>query len=152
MEDGVIMRNTYRIWCENNKEWEKNLTTLLPDGRLIDLDHQIPVKNETHKVYYSLGILDDNNKLIYEGDIIKRTETFPIAAIYGKTEIGVVKYHYGSYYLMCEDLDYLISKDRTSLCKPHYEIIGNECENKELISDIFKENTEDKSDKIIFDM
>lgn len=128
------MNNIYRVWCANKNEWEKNKTALLPNGTLIDLDHyNKPVRSDTHKVYHCIGKEDNNKKLIYEGDIVKRIDVFPISKLYGREDIGLVKYINGSFYLECNDDRYLICLDYSSLKNSVYIIIGNECENPELL-------------------
>lgn len=137
------MNNTYRVWCMNKNEWEKNKMALLPNGTLIDLDHHnIPVRSDTHKVYHYVGIKDKNKRAIYEGDIVKRIDFFPTADRFGREDIGVIKYINGSYFLICKDCKYLISADFDGIFfNPSYEIIGNECENFELLKEINQSKT-----------
>lgn len=72
--------NEFRVWCNDNKEWEKDLCVLTPDGRLLtDLKGKfIPLRKENHIVIFSTGLNDitrtdkyPKGKTIYNHSIVK---------------------------------------------------------------------------------
>lgn len=118
------VQDTYDYRCNKKGCFEEHF------GLVLDNDEYI--------VMQFINLEDKNKTEMYEGDIAKRTDFFPTADRFGREDIGVIKYINGSYFLICKDCKYLISADfdEGTFCKPTYEIIGNECENHDLIQKI----------------
>ena len=73
----------FRVWCENNKEWEKDTTILHPNGNLYDVRHGFILNSDTH-------IIEDYVEALnaYEGDILVTEES-------DSWEIGRTFHYYG---------------------------------------------------------
>lgn len=59
----------FRVWCENNKEWETDNCSIDAYGRI--LDGWTTVRPETHKVEFSTRLQDADEKEIFQGDIVE---------------------------------------------------------------------------------
>lgn len=94
----------------------------------------LPLNSDNELMQY-IGIEDEGEKEIYEGDIVKRIDRTPIAQMYGKEVIGVVVFTEGSFSLNTHEGYYLMNNNRLSnLCS--YKVIGNIYENPELLNKI----------------
>jgi hypothetical protein len=76
--------NKFKVWCKDNKEWEKDLCVLTPDGRLLTefRDRLIPLKPDNHIIVFYIGQEDKNNNELYENDLVLyRNKTWQIVFI-----------------------------------------------------------------------
>jgi uncharacterized phage protein (TIGR01671 family) len=112
----------FRVW--NNYQFIKN-------GREISWTLEDLIFNEMNSISdFSIqqftGLLDKNNKEIYEGDIIKITSN--------SIKIGQVKYlnNNACFNVIVPNEDYSYSLDKVS-CNNFYEVIGNISENPNLL-------------------
>lgn len=122
------MDNQYRVWCKNKNEWEKDEIALFPNGYLYDLRHRLVMRPENHIVCKCSGLPDKNDKLIFEGDIIKLEDRIVKVVWFSPQacfDIEVIKI-IG---------DYRFNKTGWNISDmSRWEIIGNIHENPELLA------------------
>ena len=114
-------RLSYRVWCSNKGEWERDPVTMGENGILMQWVEQtrtfMPCRSENHPVMQSTGLEDERGKEIFEGDIIKdsmyQSEVF---------------FSHGSFMVWIGSGMYL----ELSQMGNEWEIIGNIHENPEL--------------------
>jgi len=118
----------FRVWCKNNKQWEKDECFLSQDGKLYQLNKYLQTCSlENHIVTFETGLKDKNGKEIYEGDIIQTHEL-----LWTVEDIG------------CQDMDensYGMCVTSTTSYKTYFidesilsgKVIGNVYENEELL-------------------
>lgn len=117
-------RFKFRVWCENNKEWETDEICISnKDCYIINQKLFTEEEPKHHIIVFCTGLKDKNGKLIYKGDILKIKEVnIPVE----------VKYRAIGFYLYAEPTNtpgYHNDKYIPEDC----EVIGNIYENKELL-------------------
>ena len=60
--------NSFKVWCHNNKEWEKDECFLAENGRLYQMKREklYPMRPDTHTLCKFTGQKDINGRGIYE--------------------------------------------------------------------------------------
>ncbi len=117
--------NKFRVWCNDNNEWEKDLCFVAQDGVLVHQmsnGYYVPLNKDSHIVEFFTGLKDKNGKEIYEGDKVIMTD------VYGGTMLCIVCFNDGCFdieshngfrdYLKCHTINHAI------------EIVGNIHESK----------------------
>lgn len=131
--DMMIFQHEMNAGLEN-KEYYFSLSENGVELLRYDEDYSAYVMCNAEIMQY-IGIEDEGEKEIYEGDIVKRIDRTPIAQMYGKEVIDVVVFTEGSFSLNTHEGYYLMNNNRLSnLCS--YKVIGNIYENPELLNKI----------------
>jgi len=136
------MNNKFKIWCKNNKEWEKDYCVINKNGSLFQ-DYKgnlIPIRSDTHEIVVYAGISDNSEykgnykeeQDVYEKDIIKFT--------YEDEEyIGYIQFEGAMFIVISTDLPdgYLplfdILDNDGRIYWLNGQVIGNKFENGELL-------------------
>lgn len=116
-------RFQFRVWKGKENRMVYDVTYLNP----LLLDPNIDPENKHNSIMQCTGMKDDNDKLIYEGDVVKVRHVTPIGSI--REEVGVVEWKYYQFWIMYNKglSSTLYHEDNT------YEILGNIYENPDLI-------------------
>jgi len=71
-----MRENKFKVWCLDNKEWEKDNCVLTKDGTVLHLsgDRVRATRPDAHIPVFYTGLKDKNGNEIYEGNIIKNIE------------------------------------------------------------------------------
>ncbi|HYH03629.1 MAG TPA: YopX family protein [Bacillota bacterium] len=70
----------YRIWCKNNKEWERDDIAIKPNGFILHMNTRKPfpcmVRADTHIIEFFTGLHDTTTKKaeLWENDIVEHGE------------------------------------------------------------------------------
>lgn len=126
-------RFKFRVWCENNQEWEKD-TILISNKNMYEIRNDkftkyTDIDPKNHIINFCTGLKDKNGKLIFEGDIVT------IATKYSGNLKGYVYYDLHTLQFKIDikgyanrDLIYFVDKYGVI-------IIGNIYENPELLEE-----------------
>lgn len=106
----------FRAWNKDCKEMVQMAELLL----INKFDKVLKTEDKNHIIMQFTGLVDNNGKEIYEGDIVKTT-------IGHKFEIGFIDGKFG-----CADGGYLMTFGNEKAVVDSCEVIGNIYENKEL--------------------
>lgn len=127
----------FRAWMKSLK-WMCDVTNISFDSKLVDICQQgdtercteISVEFDEIELMQSTGLLDKNNKEIFEGDVVRQVRTQLTTE--NEVIIGVVTMIEGAWLIMNDNeqlASYLWSETDEN------EIIGNIYENPELLED-----------------
>lgn len=67
----------YRVWCKNNEEWERDEIAIKPNGFILHMNmgkgkpFPCMVRADTHIIQFFTGRYDNQEKKIFDGDIIE---------------------------------------------------------------------------------
>ena len=121
-------RFKFRVWCENNQEWEKD-TILISNKNMYEIRNDkftkyTDIDPKNHIINFCTGLKDKNGKLIYEDDIVD-TQQWRM----------VIKFdEYRAMFCMINPIK---KHSKTPLYNADYanrlEVIGNIYENPELL-------------------
>lgn len=131
------MKHNFRVWDNLEKKYITNVA-ITNNGELIIIDNNSFYKADDSRyvIEHSIGKVDDNNKEIFENDIINTTK-----------HIGTMKVVYSLKY-SCFGLKYPHNDDNDCSSSIPYddeytlEVIGNIHENIELLDIIYGEINE----------
>ena len=121
-------RFKFRVWCENNQEWEKD-TILISNKNMYEIRNDkftkyTDIDPKNHIINFCTGLKDKNGKLIYEDDIVD-------------TRQGRMVVKFDEYRAMFCMIDPAQNHTETPLYNADYanrlEVIGNIYENTELL-------------------
>ena len=127
-----MKNNKFKVWCKNNKEWERDNIFISDDGSLFQYGRSgglIQISNDTHDVLWYTGLTDKNEKEICEGDIV---EVSPV--MLGGTHRGFIKFVCGMYVIELTKSNYAELYSTLSDVKFKTKVIGNVHDNPELLS------------------
>lgn len=132
----------FRVWCMNKMEWERHQIHLTPSGAILDVDHNIVCKPESHIVQMFTGLKDCNDVPMFEDDIVLMSNpTYQIQCAIIK---GVVVFNYYSFGIQTKSVELwkhynvkppeIDSINYLLHCSDKIiEVIGNVHENPELL-------------------
>lgn len=126
-------RFKFRVWCENNQEWEKD-TILISNKNMYEIRNDkftkyTNIDPKNHIINFCTGLKDKNGKLIYEKDILlspDNDEPYMVIVEWDNEKGYIVKAWNG------KEFEYALSDDTLESLK-YFQIIGNEFENPELL-------------------
>lgn len=128
-------RFKFRVWCENNKEWETDEICISNKDHYI-INQKLFSKDEPkhHIINFCTSLKDKNGKLIYEGDIIE-IDTNYNGTVRGKVyydeqdiQIKIMLYYQQNFSELYANRDLKYFYDKYLI-----KVIGNIYENKELL-------------------
>lgn len=131
-------RYKFRVWCENNQEWEKD-TILISNKNMYEIRNDkftkyTDIDPKNHIINFCTGIKDKNGKLIYEGDIV-RTWKFST----GITKLSVIVWNEARCgFRLCDIDNYRRNIHRypqSMVNVTTIEVLGNIYENPELLEE-----------------
>ena len=133
----------YKVWCKNNKEWEKGVTYLDSHGQLFKkgelsgiLQYLSP---STHKIVrYAKQMEDSHKKTMKEFDVLysQWQVGHPLDGVYNCSCVGIVLFDGNKFFI--KDLDDNGEYDLDDYGGEGYlKIIGNLVENENFITEYF---------------
>lgn len=94
--------NKFKVWCTHHNEWEDDVWLLTSDGKLLD------DKNNSHILVKSTGLLDVNNKLIYEYDFVELDNGVILHIVWNKHYASFVGLYDGESVALRSDIPYKV--------------------------------------------
>ena len=128
-------RFKFRVWCENNQEWEKD-TILISNKNMYEIRNDKFTKYtdtdpKNHIINFCTGLKDKNGKLIFEGDVLKIHTVWEHRPYY----YAIVKWQRNRYKFQKIGKGVFLGDIAPLKHFANSEVIGNIYENPELLEE-----------------
>jgi hypothetical protein len=127
----------FRAWDSAKKEMFKDTFAITESGQVVVVEQEDVMSPPDYVfvnhlvIMQSTGLFDKNNKEIFEGDVVRQVRTQPTTE--NEIIIGVVTMLEGAWLIM-NDGEQLASQLWSET--DENEIIGNVCENEDILEDM----------------
>ena len=125
----------FRLWCQNKNEWESDKWIIDSRGNIFDVTDRewYPMKRETHILEQFIGLKDENDNEIWEGDIVETRMNHhgkPLTHMFH----SIIRYNenVGCWQISYKNIDDKFVYDNIGF-RYFLKVVGNIHENKELL-------------------
>lgn len=125
----------FRAWdkADNKMYYDAEKTYDFIGNDIMEESFGSLLHNDNYIVMQYTGLIDTNNKEIYEGDIVERLDLTPTKNYYGKVDVGVVEYKTSRYILKRKDDHYFDMSYDNIFSISQYKVLGNIYETPDLL-------------------